>query len=182
MNKPRLIIADDHTLLAEAFEKLLAPACEIVGKVADGRALLTAVRELRPDVVVLDIAMPLLNGLDAGRQVKNIEPSTKLVFVTMNEDPSVAAEAFRAGASAYLLKRSAGSELLTAIREVMNRRSYVTPLITEGMVGSLMNPLDVAKPPHQLSARQRDKYRMMEQLGIRTSAELVQYAMRNHLV
>jgi DNA-binding NarL/FixJ family response regulator len=210
MNKPRLIIADDHTLLAEAFEKLLAPACEIVGKVADGRALLTAVRELRPDVVVLDIAMPLLNGLDAGRQVKNIEPSTKLVFVTMNEDPSVAAEAFRAGASAYLLKRSAGSELLTAIKEVMNRRSYVTPLITEGMVGSLMHPLDVAKPPHQLSARQREvlqllaegklmkqvadilhlaprtvafhKYRMMEQLGIRTSAELVQYAMRNHLV
>src|SRR5262245_45191055 len=115
MGKPRIIIADDHTLLAEAFEKLLAPECEVVAKVPDGRALVAAVRKLRPDVVVLDLAMPLLNGLDAARQIKQFDPSIRLVFVTMNEDPDLAAEAFRAGGAAYLLKRSAGSELLTAI-------------------------------------------------------------------
>ena len=136
MAKPRIIIADDHTLLVEAFEKLLAPECEILAKVADGRALVKAVRELHPDLVVLDVTMPLLNGLDAARQIKQIDASVRLVFVTMNEDPDVAAEAFRAGAAAYLLKRSAGAELLTAIREAMKHRSYVTPLVTEGMLDS----------------------------------------------
>ena len=97
MPKPRVIIADDHTLLAEAFEKLLAPECDVVAKAADGRALLAAVQEFRPDVVILDVAMPLLNGLDAGRRIKQSHPSVKLVFVTMNEDPDLAAEAFRAG-------------------------------------------------------------------------------------
>src|SRR3954471_21828232 len=97
MTMPRVIIADDHTLLAEAFEKLLASECDVVGRVADGRALVAAVKALRPDLVVLDVAMPLLNGLDAGRQIKQFDPSIKLVFVTMNEDPDVAAEAFRAG-------------------------------------------------------------------------------------
>src|SRR5262245_29836943 len=139
MAKPRIIIADDHTLLVEAFEKLLAPECDVVAKVADGRALVDAVREHRPDLVILDLAMPLLNGLDAARQIKQMDPSVRLVFVTMNEDPDLAAEAFRAGAAAYLLKRSAGSELLTAIREAMKRRSYVTPLVTEGMLGALMH-------------------------------------------
>src|SRR5689334_6491480 len=138
MGKPRVIIADDHTLLVEAFEKLLASECEVVAKVADGRALVAAVKNLRPDVVVLDLTMPLLNGLDAARQIKQFDRSIRLVFVTMNEDPDLAAEAFRAGGAAYLLKRSAGSELLMAIREAMKRRSYVTPLVTEGMLGSLM--------------------------------------------
>ena len=85
MSKPRIIIADDHTMLVEAFEKLLAPECDIVAKAVDGRALVSAVREHRPDVVVLDVAMPLLNGLDAGRQIKQFDASIKLVFVTMNE-------------------------------------------------------------------------------------------------
>jgi DNA-binding NarL/FixJ family response regulator len=208
VSKPRIVIADDHTLLAEAFEKLLAPECDVVARVADGRALIAAVEQFHPDVVVLDMAMPLLNGLDAGRQIKQKHPAVRLVFVTMNEDPDLAAEAFRAGASAYLLKRSAGAELLTAIREAMKGRSYVTPLVTEGMLGLLMSS-NVEKA-HQLTSRQREvlqllaegksmkevagilnltprtvafhKYRMMEQLKISTNAELIQYAIKHHLV
>ena len=208
MPKPRVILADDHTLLLEAFEKLLAPECDIVAKVADGRALLAAVREHHPDVVVLDLAMPLLNGIDAARQIKQEDRSVRLVFVTMNEDPDLAAEAFRIGASAYLLKRSAASELLVAIREVMKGRSYVTPLVTSGLVGSLLDQGE--RPKHELTPREREvlqllaegysmkeaadmlnvtprtiafhKYRMMEQLGIRTTAELIQLAVKNHLV
>lgn len=209
MPKPRVIIADDHTLLVEAFEKLLAPECDVIAKVPDGRALITAARELHPDVVVLDIAMPLLNGLDAARQIKQTDPSIRLVFVTMNEDPDLAAEAFRAGASAYLLKRSAGAELLTAIREAMKHRSYVTPLVTEGMLGSLLHPPGRERVA-QLTTRQREmlqllaegksmkevasilnvtprtvafhKYRIMERLRIKTNAELIQFAIRQHLV
>ena len=209
MPKPRVIIADDHTLLVEAFEKLLAPECEVVAKVADGRALVAAARKLRPDVVVLDLTMPLLNGLDAARQIREFDKSVRLVFVTMNEDPDLAAEAFRAGGAAYLLKRSAGSELLTAIREAMKRRSYVTPLVTEAMLGSLMEAKAEA-PSRHLTARQREvlqllaegksmkevasilnvtprtvafhKYRMMEQLRIKTNAELIQYAIRQHVI
>jgi DNA-binding NarL/FixJ family response regulator len=209
MPKPRIIIADDHTLLVEAFEKLLAPECDVVSKVADGRALLVAVREHKPDIVILDLAMPLLNGLDAARQIKQMDPSIRLIFVTMNEDPDMAAEAFRAGGAAYLLKRSAGSELLTAIREAMKRRSYITPLVTEGMLGSLMHA-STESGARQLTTRQREvlqllaegksmkevaailnvtprtvafhKYRMMEQLKIKTTAELIQYAIRQHVI
>jgi DNA-binding NarL/FixJ family response regulator len=209
MAKPRIIIADDHTLLVEAFEKLLAPECDVVAKVADGRALLVAVREHKPDLVILDLAMPLLNGLDAARQIKQMDPSIRLIFVTMNEDPDLAAEAFRAGGAAYLLKRSAGSELLTAIREAMKRRSYITPLVTEGMLGSLMHA-SADTGGRQLTTRQREvlqllaegksmkevaailnvtprtvafhKYRMMEQLKIKTTAELIQYAIKQHVI
>jgi DNA-binding NarL/FixJ family response regulator len=211
MAKPRVILADDHTLILEAFEKLLAPECDIVARVTDGRALIEAVKEHRPDIVVLDLGMPLLNGLDAARQIKQNDRSVRLVFVTMNEDPDIAAEAFRAGGSAYLLKRSAGSELLTAIREAMRHRSYVTPLVTEGMLGSLINPSSTGEAPsRELTTRQREvlqllaegksmkevasilnvsartvafhKYRMMDQLKIRTNAELIQYAIRHHVI
>jgi DNA-binding NarL/FixJ family response regulator len=209
MPAPRVLLADDHNLLLGAFEKLLAPECEIVGTASDGRTLVVEAQRLRPDVVVLDIAMPLLNGLDAGRQIKQLRKDVKLVFVTMNEDSDLAAEAFRAGASAYLLKRSAASELLVAIREVMKGRSYVTPLITEGLVGSFMDAIN-RKPSHDLTPRQREvlqllaeghsmkqvavllnvtprtvafhKYRMMEQLNIRSSAELIQFAISHHIV
>jgi len=210
MRRPRVVVADDHVMIAEAFEKLLSPSCDVVGKVGDGRALLTAVRELRPDVVVVDISMPLLNGLTAARQIKELDPEIKLVFVTMNEDPDLAAEAFRAGASAYLLKRSAASELLTAIQQVMQHRSYVTPLVTQGMVGSLMHGGREGKDRHELTPRQREvvqllaegrsmkqvaailniaprtvafhKYRLMEQINVTTNAELIQYAMKHHIV
>ena len=209
MSGPRVLLADDHNLLLGAFEKLLAPECEIVGTASDGRTLVAEAQRLKPDVVVLDIAMPLLNGLDAGRQIKQSHPAVKLVFVTMNEDSDLAAEAFRAGASAYLLKRSAASELLVAIREVMKGRSYVTPLVTEGLVGSFMDAAN-RKPSHDLTPRQREvlqllaeghsmkqvaallnvtprtvafhKYRMMEQLNIRSNAELIQFAVTHHIV
>jgi len=208
--KPRVIIADDHVLLAEAFEKLLSPECDVVAKVTDGRALVEAARRVHPDLVLLDVAMPLLNGLDAARQIHAISPSSRLIFLTMNDDPDLAAEAFRAGATAYLLKRSPASELLTAIRQAMKSRKYVTPLITEGMLGALMNPMRGETPRHELTSRQREvlqllaegksmkdvanilavaprtvafhKYRMMEQLRIKTNAELIQFAVREHLV
>ena len=209
MSRPRVLLADDHTLLLGAFEKLLSEDCDVVGQVSDGRALVAAAEELKPDVVVLDISMPLLNGLEAGRQIKRKLPGTKLVFVTMNEDTDLAADAFRAGASGYLLKQSATSELMAAIRQVMEGRSYVTPLITEGLVGSLMHH-DENAPGHELTPRQREvlqllaegrsmkevasllsltprtvafhKYRIMEQLKIKSSAELVQYAVKHHIV
>ena len=210
MSRPSVLLADDHTLLLEAFQKLLAEDCDVVGMVADGRALIAAAMKLRPDVVVVDVAMPLLNGLDAARQIKQLLPETRIVFLTMNEDPDLAAEAFRAGASGYLLKRSAASELLTAIREVVQRRSYVTPLVTEGLVGSMMHGADSQRPAKQLTARQREviqllaeghsmkevaailsiatrtvafhKYRIMEQLQIKTTAELIQFAIKHHIV
>ena len=209
MGAPRVLLADDHALLLGAFEKLLAPECDIVGQVADGRALVEAAKALKPDVIVLDISMPLLNGLEAGRQVKQLLRQVRLVYVTMNEDPDLAAEAFRCGASAYLLKRSAASELTTAIREVMQGRSYVTPLVTQGLVGSLLHA-DARRPASELTPRQREvlqllaegrsmkeiaallnvtprtvafhKYRMMEQLKIKSTAELIRYAVKHHIV
>ena len=208
MRAPRILLADDHALLLGAFEKLLAAECEIVGQASDGRALVAAAEELKPDVIVLDIAMPLLNGLEAGRQIKRKLRDVKLVFLTMNEDPELAAEAFRSGASAYLLKRSAASELTTAIREVMNGRSYVTPLITSGMVGSLLKERDTGEA--DLTSRQREvlqllaeghsmkevanllnltprtvafhKYEMMKRLNVNSTAELIQYAVKRHIV
>jgi len=209
MARPRVLLADDHALLLGAFAKLLAEEFEIVGQVPDGRELVSAAETLKPDVIVLDISMPLLNGLDAGRQVKQKLRNVKLVFLTMNEDPDLAAEAFRGGASAYLLKRSAASELVTAIREVMQGRSYVTPLITADLMKSLQHA-DEDRSARSLTLRQREvlqllaegrsmkeiasvlnvtprtvafhKYRMMEQLKITTTAELVQYAVKQHLV
>ena len=208
MSATRVLLADDHALLLGAFEKLLAAECDIVGQVSDGRALVAAAETLKPDVIVLDIAMPLLNGLEAGRQIKRKLRDVKLVFLTMNEDPELAAEAFRSGASAYLLKRSAASELTTAIREVMNGRSYVTPLITSGMVGSLLKERDTGEA--DLTSRQREvlqllaeghsmkevanllnltprtvafhKYEMMKRLNVNSTAELIRYAVKRHIV
>jgi DNA-binding NarL/FixJ family response regulator len=209
MTRPRILLADDHRLLREAFAELLKAECDVVGAVADGRALLELAPELRPDIVVLDIAMPLLNGMDAARQLKQLMPDVRLIFLTVNEDPDLAAEAFRVGAAGYLLKNSAASELLQAIREVFQGRSYVTPLATQGLVERLQNP-EPAKAKYELSPRQREvlqllaeghtmkeiarllkitprtvafhKYTMMEALGIKSSALLVQFALKQGLV
>lgn len=210
MRRPRVLVVDDHRLLRESFVKLLEPTCDVVGALGDGRALLAAAPELRPDIVVLDVAMPLLNGLDATRQLKRLMPAVKIIVLTVNEDPDLAAEAFRAGASGFVLKGSAASELLQAIQDVSNGRSYVTPLATRGMVDNLLHQPESAKGARELSPRQREvlqllaegrtmkeigtilkitprtvafhKYSMMEMLGIKSSAELVQFAIKKRIV
>ena len=210
MERPRVLLADDHLLLLDAFEKLLEPTCDIVGKVTDGRALLEAAPDAHPDIVVLDISMPRLNGLDAGRQLRKLMPNIKLVFLTVNEDPDLAAEAFRIGASGYLLKNSAASELIEAIHEVALGRSYVTPLATQGVVDSLTNDRRSRRRVDKLTPRQREvlqllaeghsmkeaaatleitprtiafhKYRLMDELGLENNAELIQFAIKHHFV
>ncbi len=210
MKRPRVLLADDHRLLREAFVKLLEPDCDVVGAVADGRALLDAAPKLRPDVVVVDVAMPQLNGLDAVRQLRRSMPNVKVIFLTVSEDPDLAAEAFRAGGSGFVLKNSAASELLQAIRDVGEGRSYVTPLATRDMVDSLLHSPRSAAGAQELSPRQREvlqllaegrtmketadilkitartvafhKYSMMQDLGIKTSAELIQYAIKKRIV
>ncbi len=160
MRLQRVLLADDHRLLVEAFRVLLEPHYEVVGAVFDGHALLEAVLRLHPDVVVLDIAMPLLNGLDAGRQLKQKMPEVKLVILTMNQDPDLATKAMEAGASAYLLKSSAGSELFHAIAEALKGRSYVTKQIARGMQESFMacgDPRPGERAPRWFSPRPRQR-------------------------
>ena len=210
MPPARVVIVDDHTLLTEAFKRLLEPECDVVGTYDDPRVFLRDVVRLHPDVALLDISMPTLNGLDAARELRRLLPSTRIIFLTMNEDPDVAAEAFRLGASGYLLKRSAASEVAFAVREVMNHRYYITPLLTKDLVGSFVHPQELRKPIHQLTPRQREvlqllaegrsmkeaaailnisprtiafhKYRMMEQLRVQSTAALIQFAMREGLI
>jgi DNA-binding NarL/FixJ family response regulator len=210
MKRPRIVLADDHSLLLGAFKSFLEPEFEVVGTFLDGRTLVDNVKELQPDVIVLDIGMPLMNGLSAGQKLKQDIPSVKLIYLTMNQDPDLAAEAFKLGASGYLLKSSAASELAFAIREALTGRSYVTPLITEGMVGSFVQNLKRKKPTHKLTLRQKEvlqllaegrsmkevaailnltprtvafhKYTMMEQLNLKTGAELIQYAIKNSII
>src|SRR3954453_15618860 len=161
MKRPRILLADDHRLLREAFTQLLEPGCDVVAAVPDGRALLAAARELHPDIVVLDIAMPLLNGLDAARQLKCLMPEVKVIFLTVSEDPDLAAEAFRAGASGYLLKNSAASELFQGIREVAQGGSYLPPPATRGLVGSLIREPGPGQGPGPLSMRQREVLQLL---------------------
>jgi DNA-binding NarL/FixJ family response regulator len=207
MTRPRILMADDHLMLLEAFKALLEPDFEVVGTVTDGRTLLDEFARLHPDVVLLDVAMPLLNGLDAGRQLKAQRRSVKLIYLTMNPDPDLAGEALRLGASGYVLKSSAAQELKQAIVEALRGRSYITPLITRDVVGSLLEHRGTG---HELTGRQREvlqllaegksmkevaaildltprtvafhKYRMMEQLRLKTSAELVKFAVRAGVV
>ncbi len=210
MRPPRILLADDHRLLCEAFTKLLEPHCEVLGTFGDGRSLLAAAKSLSPDIVVLDIAMPLLNGLDTARQLRETMPGVKIIFLTMNEDPDLVTEAFRIGASGYLLKNSATTELLQAIKEVHQGRSYITPLATSDLVGALLKKPGQNSKKFELSVRQREvlqllaegksmkevarilnitprtvafhKYAMMNELHIQTNAELVQYAIKHQII
>ncbi len=210
MKRARILLADDHRLLLEAFINLLEPEFEVVGTATDGRALLVAARELKPDVIVLDIAMPLLNGLGAAHRLKQMMPEIKLIFLTVNEDPDCASEAFRIGASGYLLKNSAASELFQAIEAVLEGTAYVTPLITHGMIESFQYGHDRSEASVKLTPRQREvlqllaegrsmkeaanildvsprtvafhKYRIMEGLQLKTNADLVQFAIKTGIV
>src|SRR5512135_1680251 len=130
MKKPRVLLADDHTLVLEGFKKLLEEHCELVGTAEDGRTLVELATKTHPDLILLDISMPLLNGIDAAKKLKKLLPDVKLIFVTMHADTAYINEAFKAGASGYLLKRSAAKELVQAVQSVMNNSYYVTPLIT----------------------------------------------------
>ena len=210
MKRTRVLLADDHQMLADALKCVLEPGCEVVGTVSDGRALLEVAPRLLPDIIVLDIAMPQLNGLDAARQLKNFMPAVKLIFLTMNEDPYLVGEAFRAGASAFLLKQAAALELTDAINQVVKGGSYVTPHAAEGLNKiSLREPKTRQRAPEP-SPRQREviqllaeghsmkeiasamnitkrtvaahKYAVMELLQLKTNAELVQYAIKHRII
>ena len=209
-HRTRLLIADDHNLVAEACKSFLEPEFEVVSIVNDGRALLQTAAELKPDIAIVDIAMPLLNGLDAGEHVKDFLPACKLVYLTMNINPEIAAEAFRRGASAYLPKSTVANELVTAIREVRRGKSYLSPLITKDTVQFLLRSGKTIEIEKRLTARQREvlqliaegmsmkevaytlnlkpgtvafhKYRIMTALGVKTNAELLQYAIKQHLI
>ena len=200
----RVILADDHTLMLDAIKKLLEPEFEVVGTFGDGCALIEAAPALKPNVIVLDIGMPKMNGLNAGRRLKKLIPGVKLIYLTMNHDPDMPAEAFRLGANGYLLKNSSGSELVNAIRKVARGNSYVTPMLTEDIPGSVTHHFKNLKSSHHLTSRQKEvlqlltegrsmkeaafilklsprtvafhKYAMMEHLCIKSTAELVQYA------
>jgi DNA-binding NarL/FixJ family response regulator len=205
----RILIADDHQLLADACKGLLEPEFEVVGIVTDGRCLTIAAVALKPDIIVLDIYMPHLNGLDAGEQIHRNMPRVKLVFLTMTMEADVAAEAFRRGASAYVLKQSAGDELLRAVRKVNQGASYLSPLIAKETVEFLLNHGEKFSEEKRITKRQSEilqllaegmsmkevanvidikpgtvafhKYRMMETLNVKTNAELLEYAIKRHM-
>jgi DNA-binding NarL/FixJ family response regulator len=207
--KPRVLLADDHTLVVEAFKKLLEPEFDVVATVSDGRTLLALAPQVKPDVALIDIGMPLLNGMDAGKELKALLPRTKLIVLTMSEDYELAAVALRKWASGYLLKKSAGSELVKAVREVLKGNSYVTPQVAQRMFD------DFVRDPRRdrvkvLTQRQREvlqllaegramkevadllhiatrtvafhKYRIMEEFGLKTNSDLVRFAIKEHVL
>lgn len=210
MSRTRIVLADDHTLILEAFKKLLEPEFEVVGTATEGRSLVAVAREMRPDVVVLDISMPILNGLVAAQQVKAVLPAVKLVFLTMNADPDLAKEALHLGASGYLLKTSAASELSIAIRNAVRGKKHVTPLIQREMEKDFINNPAKTETRRELTVRQREvlqllaegrsmkevasilhmshrtvafhKYRIMADLRLKNSAELVRYAIAHGII
>ena len=210
MKRIRLLLADDHPMICAGFQKLLEPLYEVVGCVEDGLALLEAVEELKPDVVLVDIGMPLLNGLDAAREIKKREPHVKLIFLTMNADVDIAAQALQGGASGYLLKTSQSSELLRAVHDVVQGLSYVTPQINRAMEENFIRDPQGPHRSKYLTSRQCEvlqmlaegrsmkeiayvlriahrtvrfhKSRIIEELGITTNSELVQYAMKRGMI
>jgi DNA-binding NarL/FixJ family response regulator len=209
MGRARILIADDHTLIVDAFRKLLEPELEVVGGAANGHALLEQAPKLKPDLVIVDLNMPLLNGLDAGRELKRMIPHTKIIVLTMSEDFEVAADALRHWANGYLLKKSAGSELVKAIHEVLKGKSYVTPRLAQHLLDEFIrDPRPHVNKP--LTLRQREvlqllaegrtmkevaavlnltartvafhKYRIMEEFGLKNNADLVRFAIKEHLI
>jgi DNA-binding NarL/FixJ family response regulator len=205
-NRTRVLLADDHTLVAEGLGSLLREEFDLVGQASDGRALLRLAAALKPDVVVTDITMPLLNGVDAVRELRRATPETRVVVVTMHADPRLAAEAVRAGAMGYVLKHSAGQELIHAVREVSCGRVYITPLIAHEVISVLAGTTASGPDRPHLTSRQLQvlqlvaeghsmkrvgallnvsrrtaethKYQLMAQLGVHSTAGLVQYAYR----
>jgi DNA-binding NarL/FixJ family response regulator len=208
MKKPTVILADDHTLVLEGFRRLLETHCELLATVGDGQRLLQAVAQHRPDIVILDISMPVMNGIEAARTLKARFPSMKLVFVTMHADPAYIRAAFQAGASGYILKQSLSDELTQALHTVLRGQTYVTPLIAKDVVdGVLSNDM---QPLFELTARQQEvlqlivdglsakdiaaklsishrtvefhKAQLMQQLDLHSTVELIKFSLTNGLV
>ena len=210
MKLPRIIIADDHSLVAEALRRLVTPHFDVIAMVGDGHSLVNKALALKPEAVIVDVAMPLLNGLEACRELRAKAPRVKLVFLTMNEDPELAVEAMKAGAAGYVLKKSAASELVLAIQAALRGRSYITPHVARGMQESFIRNPNGRSRSKPITARQRQvvqllaegrsmkqaadvlavtprtiafhKYRVMEELGLKTNAELIQFAVTNRIV
>lgn len=210
-HRARILIADDHTLVAELCKRVLETEFDVVGIVGDGHAMIRAAAVLKPDLIVVDVAMPILNGLDAGKQVKERWPAIKLVYLTVNPDPEVAAEAFRRCASGYLVKTCATAELLIAVRAVLRGNTYISPTLPKEEINYLRRlGNEMVEDAELLTNRQREvlqllsegkamkeigtilgmstrtvafhKYRIMELLGAKSGAELVRYAIRNHII
>lgn len=209
MGKPKILLADDHVLIAEAFKKLLEPDFEVIAIVSDGRRLLQCAPQMNPDVILIDIGMPLLNGMDAGERIKSLLPKTKLIALTMVEDYEIASKALRTWASGYILKSSGAPELIRAIREALRGNRYVAARIAKRQEEEFVRDPKSDRTKN-LTARQREvlqllaegrtmkeaasvldvttrtiafhKYRIMEEFGIRTNSELVRFAMKEHVV
>lgn len=210
MRKTRVLLADDHQIVLEGLKNLLEQDFELVGMVMDGKALVNKALKLLPDVIVVDISMPLLNGIEAVRQIRSTDERIKVVFLTMHPDVTYAAMAFDAGASGYVLKNSASRELITAINEAMRGRTYVTPRIA----GELMQTYKISRPgdkqfERKLTHRQEEilqllaeghsakeianmlsisprtvethKYNMMQNLNLKTTADLIKFAIKHGL-
>ena len=212
MRRARVLLADDHRIVAEGLRTLLEPEYEVVGLAEDGRMLLTFAQASKPDVIVADVSMPLLNGIDAVVRLKLEGSSAKILFLTMHPDVAYAARAFEAGASGYVLKHSAPTELLEAVREVLRGGTYVTPRLADELAQFRRQVTDAPADPSspKLTPRQREvlqllaegrsakevasilnisprtaefhKYRMMDELHVKTSAELIQFAIRNGVI
>lgn len=209
-SRPTVLLADDHPLMLDAIAGLLAPDFAVIGAVGDGEALVAEAQRLRPDVIVSDVSMPHMGGLEAARHLRSLVPATRVVFLTVNEDPRLAAEAFRLGALGWVLKTASALELAAAVKAVVRGRRYLSPRIAGGQIHDLPIPSRTGVGVDELTARERQvlsllargkamkeaaaelgitprtvafhKYRMMGTLGIRTSAELVRYAVEHGLV
>jgi DNA-binding NarL/FixJ family response regulator len=209
MRKARVFLADDHAMLVDAFQRLLEHEFDIVGTASDGLELLNCAPNLRPDLVVVDLGLPLLNGVEAGRELKKLLPQTKILVVTVNEDPAVADAVLGEWASGYLVKKCSGSELVTALQELWMGRSYVTKMISRRSTDSLL-PSPGVQGQKSLTPRQRQvlqllaegrsmkeaayllnlttrtvafhKYKIMASLGMHSNYELLKLAIREHLI
>jgi DNA-binding NarL/FixJ family response regulator len=209
MGKPRILLADDHTLVAEAFSRLLEPQFDVVGTASDGRALLEKAEQLKPDVILLDLSMPVLDGFEAGARLKKILPHVKLIVLTMNEDTEIAADVLRKWASGFLLKTSASTELVKAIQQVLKGKTFVASHMTQNLLDRIVRNA-TSQSPKTLTPRQREvllllaegrtmkeaadvlqvtartvafhKYKIMEEFALRTNSELVRFAVRERII